>query len=251
MCIAGNLPHSSQQQLARNPFYEKIALYLSQQYAVVYVVENDVTQVVRNLPKTGVMEVEDYIQSGALTIIDADSFYSPSGTRLDYNVLLSQWQKIISSVSRKGRFKGIVVMGMPHVAFFDGKENQRKLVEYEEQVAKHHDGKIQIFCCYTTERIARLPLSHLVRLLAAHQDIAGNQKVHIADLVEEGLVKAFGSETSILVLRTLKLVYKIDRDCIVSNPELFEEKVSRMFGEETAGSVLRIIADSINAKIAI
>lgn len=255
MCTAGKLPHSTQQQLlARNHhFYEKIALYLSQGYAVVYVVENDVTQVVRNLSKTGIAEVEDYIESGALTIINADSFYSPSGTKLDYNVLLPQWQKVVSSISKKGKFKGIMAMGMPHPAFFDGKENQQKLVEYEEQVAKHYDNKIQIFCCYTEELVAKLPLSHLVRLLAAHQDIAGsNQEARkIIDLIEEGLAKALGSETSTLVLRTLKLVYKIDRDCIISNPELFEEKIKRMFGEETAGSVLRIIADSINDKIAI
>ena len=275
VCIAGQLlPSSSSLHLTSEQerlipyhhFYDKIALYLSQGYAVIYVLESDITKVIRNLSKACAIEIEEYIEKGALTIIDANSFYSPAETRLDYNILLAQWQKIISSVSKRGKFRGVMVMGMPHAAFFDSRENQQKLIEYEEQVAKHYDGSLQVFCCYKKELIDKLPLGYLLRLLAAHQDTAissnrnnnqgsfgtNNQNVQrTIDLIEEGLAEAVGKETSALVLKTLKLIYKIDRDKIVSDPETFEEKIRKMLGKEAADPVLRMIAERIKGKIVI
>jgi hypothetical protein len=253
-------------------FYEKIAHYLSQGYAVIYVVESDITKAVINLSKTCAIEIEEYIEKGALTLIDANSFYSPSETRFDWELLVAQWQKVISSVSKKGKFKRVMVMGMPHAAFFDSRENQQKLIEYEEQVAKHYDGGVQVFCCYTKELIDKLPLGYLLRLLAAHQDTAisnnnnndnndnnnqgsfgrNNQNIpRTIDLIEEGLAEALGKETCALVMKTLKLIYKIDRDKIVWDPENFEEKIRRMIGKETADPVMRIIAERIKTDIVI
>lgn len=249
MCIAAQRLSSSSSELVNGHLYAKIVDYLAQGYAVVYIVEKDVNQVVRNLLKAGITEGEDYIEKGALTIVSSDSFYSPVETNLDYKELLPQWQKITSSVSKNGRFKGVVLMGMPHHEFFDKEENQHKLVEYEEQAAKWYDGSVQIFCCYTKELLDKLPLSRLVRLLAAHQEIVGGTPA-IIDMVEQGLIKAMGKETSVLVFRTLKLIYKLDKDIILSDPELFEEKVRRMFGE-AADPVLGMIAKTIRDKIVV
>ena len=251
-------------------FYEKIAFYLSKGYAVIYVVESDVTKTVINLSKACAIEIEEYIEKGALTIIDANSFYSPSETRFDWEILVAQWQKVITSVSKKGKFKRVMVMGMPHASFFDSIENQKKLIEYEEQVAKHYDGTFQVFCCYTKELIDKLPLGYLLRLLAAHQDTAissndnnkgnnnqgsfgrNNQNIpRTIDLIEEGLTEALGKETCALVLKTLELIYKIDRNKISWDPENFEEKIRRMIGKDTADPVMRIIAERIKAEIVI
>ncbi len=282
MCVARQLSESSSLLPLRSEqerpiipychFYEKIALYLSRGYAVIYVVESDITKAVINLSRACAIEIEEYIEKGALTIIDANSFYSPSETKFDWELLLAQWQKVISFVSKRGRFKQVMVMGMPHAAFFDSRENQQKLIEYEEQVAKHYDGRLQVFCCYTKELIDKLPLGYLLRLLAAHQDTAisnnrnddsnsnnkgsfgtNNQNIQkrTIDLIEEGLIEAVGKETCALVLRTLKLIYKIDRDNIVSDPESFEEKIRRMLGKEAANPVLRAIAEKIKGEIII
>jgi len=277
MCITGQIPVPSSSSSLPLPsegkrlnsyyyFYEKIVHYLSQGYAVIYVVESDITKAVINLSKACAIEIEEYIEKGALTIIDANSFYSPSETRFDWEILVAQWQKVISSVSKKGKFKRVMVMGMPHASFFDSRENQKKLIEYEEQVAKHYDGTLQVFCCYTKELIDKLPLGYLLRLLAAHQDTAisnnnnnnqgsfgtNNQNVQrTIDLIEEGLTEALGKETCVLVLKTLKLIYRIDRDKIVWDPESFEEKMRRILGKEAAQSVLRIIAERIKAEIVI
>lgn len=261
------LPSEGKRLKSYYHFYEKIAHYLSRGYAVIYVVESDITKAVINLSKTCAIEIEEYIEKGALTLIDANSFYSPSETRFDWELLVAQWQKVISSVSKKGKFKKVMVMGMPHAAFFDSRENQQKLIEYEEQVAKHYDGGVQVFCCYTKELIDKLPLGYLLRLLAAHQDTANssnddddnqgrfgrnNQNIsRTIDLIEEGLTEALGKETCALVLKTLKLIYKIDRNKIVWDPENFEEKIRRMIGKETADPVMRIIAERIKAEIVI
>src|SRR5918992_1006613 len=257
MCIAGQIPMPSSSSSLPLPsegkrlnsyyyFYEKIVHYLSQGYAVIYVVESDITKAVINLSKTCAIEIEEYIEKGALTLIDANSFYSPSETRFDWELLVAQWQKVISSVSKRGKFKRVMVMGMPHAAFFDSRENQQKLIEYEEQVAKHYDGGVQVFCCYTKELIDKLPLGYLLRLLAENQNIP-----RTIDLIEEGLTEALGKETCALVMKTLKLIYKIDRNKIVGDPEKFEEKIRRMIGEETADSVMRLIAERIKAEIVI
>ncbi len=277
LCIAGQLtaPPSSSSSMPNSPeqkrlipyshFYEKIVLYLSQGYAVIYAVESDITQVVLNLSKACSIEIEEYIEKGALTIIDANSFYSPSETRFDWEILVAQWQKVVSSVAKKGKFKRIMVMGMPHAAFFGSRENQQKLIEYEEQVAKHYDGTLQVFCCYTKELVDKLPLGYLFRLLAAHQDTANrsnsdnqgsfgtNNQIaqRMTDLIEEGLTEGVGEETSALVFKTLKLIYKIDRDKIVSNPETFEEKIRRMLGKEAADPILKMIAERIKADFVI
>jgi hypothetical protein len=259
------LPSEQERPIPYHHFYDKIALYLSQGYAVIYVLESDITKVIRNLSKVCAIEIEEYIEKGALTIIDADSFYSPSETRFDHNILLAQWQKIVSSVSKKGKFRGVMVMGMPHAAFFDSRENQQKLIEYEEQVAKHYDGSIQVFCCYTKELVDKLPLGYLLRLLAAHQDNAirsnsdnqgsfdtNNQNVQkMIDLIEEGLTEGVGKETCALVFKTLKLIYKIDRDKIVLDPEAFEEKIRRILGKEAADPILKMIAEKIKADMVI
>jgi hypothetical protein len=277
LCIAGQPPlwPSSYSSLPVPPeqkrlvpyshFYEKVAQYLSEGYAVIYVVESDITKVVLNLSKACSIEIEEYIEKGALTIIDANSFYSPSETRFDWEILVAQWQKAVSYVAKKGKFKRIMVMGMPHAAFFDSRENQQKLIEYEEQVARHYDGTLQVFCCYTKELVDKLPLGYLLRLLAAHQDNAirsnsdnqrsfgtNNQNVrNMIELIEKGLTEGVGKETCALVFKTLKLIYKMDRDKIVSDPDAFEEKIRRILGKEAADPILKMIAEKIKAHVVI
>ncbi len=275
MCIEEKPSQSCKIQPTLQPFHERIVHYLSEGYAVIYVTEDSINQAVRNLSKVDV-PIEDYIESGALRIIDGDSFYSPTDTKLDYSILLSQWHKVISSVPKKN-FKGLIFMGMPHRAFFDNKETLQKLIEYELQITKSNDSSFQAVCCYSKGLLDKLSLGHLIRILNAHQDIAVSQvrehnrsgdhskkygsnsssrggsggperSVKIIDLIEEGLAKALGKETSILVLKTLKLIYGINRDDVPAKPELFEEKIKRLFGG-TAELILKIIVERIVQEI--
>ena len=90
--------------------YNKLSRYIADGYAVIYVAEQNGTATVQRLSKMG-FDVEGYVESGALTIINNEVFYSPSVTS---SVLTQQWDKVFSDIKRrKGMFKGFVAIGMP------------------------------------------------------------------------------------------------------------------------------------------
>ncbi|AFU60229.1 hypothetical protein Ngar_c33140 [Candidatus Nitrososphaera gargensis Ga9.2] len=62
--------------------------------------------------------------------------------------------------------------------------------------------------------------------------------------IKTAIDQTLGEETSELVFRTLKLVYHIDEDTIVSNPELFRKKIKRMFGDQIVEMILKAISDN-------
>jgi len=55
--------------------YDKISLYASKDYAVIYAVETDSNKAVRRMSHHGV-EVETLVESGALTIVNRNTMYS-------------------------------------------------------------------------------------------------------------------------------------------------------------------------------
>ena len=69
-------------------------------------------------------------------------------------------------------------------------------------------------------------------------------KLQNIETVKAGLEKALGKETTNLVLKTLRVVYKMDEETIVSNPELFEEKIKKMFGDMTTEIILKAISEA-------
>jgi hypothetical protein len=52
------------------------------------------------------------------------------------------------------------------------------------------------------------------------------------------------------VFRTLKLVYGLNEDVVVSKPGLFEEKLTDLIGERSADLALGMITDTIRKEIA-
>jgi hypothetical protein len=61
--------------------------------------------------------------------------------------------------------------------------------------------------------------------------------------IEAALDRALGKDTSILIFKTLKLVYNMDKNEIVSNPVKFEEIMERMLGR-SAYNVLKRNSES-------
>jgi hypothetical protein len=123
----------------RAPVYKKITQYISDGYAVIYILESDAITTIRHMSKMGI-EVEDYVESGALTIISNDVFYSP---HVASPILIEQWQKLFSNIEKKyGKPKGFVAIGMPTSSFFTSLSYQEHLVEYESTVAEKYDGSL-------------------------------------------------------------------------------------------------------------
>jgi hypothetical protein len=62
--------------------------------------------------------------------------------------------------------------------------------------------------------------------------------------IKAAIDQTMGEGTSELVFKTLKLVYHIEEDTIISNPELFREKIKKLFGYPIAEMILKAISDN-------
>ena len=65
------------------------------------------------------------------------------------------------------------------------------------------------------------------------------------ELVKNKLEQHLGDGSAYLVFKTLKLVYRIDEDDAIRQPEILEEKLEKILGSSTAGLVLADIRPSV------
>ncbi len=65
-----------------------------------------------------------------------------------------------------------------------------------------------------------------------------NERVDIK-VIRARLEEILGKETSNLVFKTLRIVYKIDEEMVVMNPTLFRDKIKMMLGPYAAEIVLK------------
>jgi hypothetical protein len=229
--------------------------YISQGYAVVYIMEQNETATIRRLSAAD-FPVEDFVESGALTIISRDVFYSPSVTS---GTLTEQWNKIFASIERKRgkrNFMGYVGIGMPADSFFSTEMSQQRLVDYESVVAHNYDGSIEAMCCYTTELLDRMPLKYVFMLLNAHQNTSHrdgrlkpwNNERGI-DIIRRGLDEALGAYVSELVFRLLIVDFGMDENAMIAYPDRFENKLRILFGPSAAEIVLTKIKHELKKEI--
>jgi hypothetical protein len=59
------------------------------------------------------------------------------------------------------------------------------------------------------------------------------------EVIRARLEEILGKETSHLVFKTLKVVYKIDEEMLIINPDLFREKIRMMLGPYAGEIVLK------------
>lgn len=224
--------------------YGKVDAFLSKGYAVVYAVESSSTEdTIHRMNDVGI-RAENYIERGALTVLNRNFVYSRSETNFEGRLLLEKWEAILSEV-KKGDFRGITVMGMPE-PFFET-INHQKLVEYEQQVSREFDGSFEAICCYTTKSIAELPLKYLISLLSSHQHIVTGVEEYsewhptqILELISRGFEKTVGKKTSNLAFGAMKHLYKIDERIAISHPEVLEHVFRKMFAD-TAETIINTI----------
>jgi len=224
------------------PIYKKICHYISKGYAVIYILESDAITTIRRMSKMGI-EVEDYVESGALTIISNDIFYSP---QVASPILIEQWHKLFSNIEKKnGKPKGFVAMGMPTSSFFSSLSHQEHLVEYETAVAEKYDGNIEAICCYTTESMDYMPFKHIIGLLNAHQntahrDYALNQwsNSRALSIIKRSLNEALGSHGSRLLLNILSHDCGLNGEDAILCASRFEENLRKVLCSSEAGNII-------------
>jgi hypothetical protein len=235
--------------------YQKISRFISEGFAVAYIIEQNETSTIQNFSKMG-FPIEDYIESGALTIINKDVFYSPSITS---DVLTEQWAKLFSTIEKrrgKGNFRGFVAIGMPTDSFFSSEMFQQRLVEYESVVAHNYDGSIEAMCCYNSQSIDKMPLKYIIMLLNSHQGTAHRDeelkewnKARGIEIIKKGLNQALGSYVSDMIFHMLLRDFGMDADAMILYPDKFENKLKILFGTSTGEMILSKIKAEFKKEI--
>lgn len=224
--------------------FRKVIDYISKGYAVAYVVEQNETAAVQRFSRLG-FPVEDHVESGALTIISRDLFYSPD---VRGHLLNEQWAKVFSAAEKKRgkeNVKGFVGIGMPADSFFASETYRQRLVDYESLVADSYTGALEALCCYTTDMFDKMSLKNIMMLLNAHQNTAhrdGQLKrwtgERSLEIVRTGLNEALGQGVSELIFSILLKDFGMDRDAMVAFPDRLENKLLFLFGSSAADIVM-------------
>jgi hypothetical protein len=224
--------------------FSRIIDHISNGYCVVYVAEKNETATVQQFSRLG-FPVEDHIDSGALTIINKDVFYSPE---IRGHLLTEQWAKVFSAIEKKRgkeNIKGFVGIGMPADSFFASEMYQQRLVDYESLVADTHTGTVEAMCCYTTEMFDKMSLKYIMMLLNAHQHTAhsnGDLKMwtdeRCIEILQNGLNEGLGPGVSELIFSILLKDFGMDKKAMVAYPDRLESKLRFLLGASAADIVI-------------
>lgn len=227
--------------------YDKIARYSSENYAVLYAVEQDTTQTIRRMSRHGV-DVENLVESGALILANRDEIYSVERTELEAHALMDAWHSLMLRLKKRSDFNGILAIGSAE-NFFDSSGDQDKLVKYEEIIGKRFSIPLEAVCCYSERAFGMLSLGNLLAILNAHystvQSASATQEWNPQEIIKaakKGIDRVLGGkDTSELFFHTLKLCYRINEDDIVSRPILLERMLfgvlGRVSGERCSMSI--------------
>ena len=73
----------------------------------------------------------------------------------------------------------------------------------------------------------------------------------IIHLISKGIDKKLGEGSATLLFQTMKTVYKLNQDIVVSKPVVFEDKLKRLLGNnDDANSVIYSIFEEIIKEVA-
>jgi hypothetical protein len=240
--------------------YRAIQQYLSDGCAVIYSAELDsFAHILKRMRQSDFPDAEDYIQNGTLTIVD-EKIVSQQKTRLNATRLADMLFFTALEARRKSGAKRVVVMCNTDLLI--DKQQFAKQVEFEQTInQKFKDGKnkeqVEVICCYSPANIQNLNLEHLVPILNSHNSMIVDKDWRYIDwhpavvleIIFRGIEKSLDPVTANLIFKTLKLVYKIDDDTIISNPALFEQTLRKIIGNNAADTVLTSIQEQAKSQM--
>ena len=252
--------HSIFIQKSTGSVYDVVEKYLEDGLVVVYGVAAEdreipnskfASHVYSSLKESAIItDLDNRIEKGRLWIVDfretcyERNIFQPSKFQ-------EKWTGIFTTARKNKGFKGMVVISDGVNSFSSIAEN--KLVTYEETILKviTELGSIQVTCCYLPEALKRFEFTTLMSLVAAHQCAIASKMDHreISDLVileaiYAGVEKVLGMGSAKLVFQTMKMVYRLDEKAIISNPNIFEEKLRKVLGH-VSESVLKSVSEQV------
>jgi MEDS: MEthanogen/methylotroph, DcmR Sensory domain len=243
--------------------YRMLGAHLESGRAVIYAAEADLpTKTSTRIKQSGIIkDVKSYIESGALTIADIRSVYSPKATNLDGKAMLGRWLDLVEQVQRKNKFGRVVIISSGTMAFSDS-SSLESLLAYEDSIRRTVAASmrkrllLQIICCYPAASIARMTPKYLFSIINSHQCTMGSDWSYkewrpgdAIALIGRGLDRALGAGSATLIFQTLKLIYKIDSNQIISRPQLLEDMLRKVIGEKAADMALKSISDETKKMI--
>jgi hypothetical protein len=228
-------------------------------YAVVYAAESKPTMVARRLSRLnrGVAvdkDIEDYVKNNALSIVDRDGLYLHRAG-LDSEKLIDSWRSLVVRVQgKKSKHRGTVAIGSPSIILrraFHG--NIQKLIDYETAVGETFALPLEAICLYSNPDLnAKLSFSNIIAILSSHYATIHHgwfyrewHPSYIVALVYDGIDRVLGQGMAKLVFKTLKLIYNLEDDIVLTNPEVFEQKLKNITGEQPAQLALELITNAI------
>jgi hypothetical protein len=239
--------------------YRIVNKLLAEGFAVIYAMEEGefdasknqfVNRVYLKIRQSRLVEDKDYIDAGALRIIDSREIYSTQ-TVDDTSAVTRKWISVIKKV-RRNKFKKIAIIASGTIAF----TNQRNLIACEHavmEIAKNLET-VQIICCYLKKSLDNMQFAQLASITNAHDcnvisapSGIGSRRMSasiIFEAIMEGIEDILGKGSGRLIIQTMKAVYKINEEAIISNPPLFQQKLQKVLGNTS-----EIVLDSINNKI--
>jgi hypothetical protein len=229
--------------------YDLVRKYLLENYAVIYGAESNLHSLRYKMKKSGI-NVQHYLESEGLTIVDRNLIYSPK-IDVDNWKLVEAWQHLINRLDRRSKFKGVLAIGMP-ISLYNRSRQIEKLLKYEKMLGKSFDKPLEAICCYTFGFLAKLPLKYLITVFESHRCILHDRLAYhditqdrIYKLVENAIRKTLGNSVCGLTLKTLKDSYNIDKNTLVSNPYIFEECLGKMLGSSCSAIVVQAVVSEI------
>ncbi len=229
--------------------YDMINQYISDGYAVVYSVESDPDDVVVQMRNLG-MAAENFVQKGALRLLDKNLFLLPEN-KSPHNQPLNSLQLVAAELTE---FKWILCIGS-NDRFLEINQKE-SLLEYEKALTLP-GLSLEIVCCYNAESVRELSLEYLVKILNLHQYTLHHhhsQFVYrewhpkkLIDLLTKSMNKAIGQESSERLLNILKTLYKIDGHAPFQFQN-FENPIRELLGN-SAKVILNSLAEEIKREI--
>jgi hypothetical protein len=118
---------------------------------------------------------------------------------------------------------------------------------------QNNNLSIEAICVYKKRFLEAQTLNELMKLLTYHTRVVHYQEMSrkaldgykIIESIRRGFEEILGEGSSRLLFATLKLIYKIDENRIISDPDVFFEKLNKMIGRNAA----RIVNPSISQHI--
>ncbi|HJS81616.1 MAG TPA: MEDS domain-containing protein [Nitrososphaera sp.] len=245
--------------VVRSAVYNQVCRYLSNGYGVIYAAESRPPLVIRRLSRLNGhlalgKDIEEYVKHNDLSVVDRNDLYL-SGAEMNAGAVMESWRSLVIQMEgKKSKHLGIVAIGNPSVVLHqDFHDNIRKLVNYEAAIGETVPPPFEAICLYDNPDLnAKLSFTNVISILSSHYATIHHgwfyrewHPSYTMALVYDGIDRVLGQGMAKLVFKTLKLIYNLEDDIVLTNPEVFEQKLKNITGEQPAQLALELITSAI------